>query len=172
MLFLLVWALCGVCRWWLYLDLCVQAHSQGPIWLVGVCERTDPGCRFHFFVMVSWTIISFSRASISSLASMATLHLVHCTGWMLSLSVMLNGPGILPILSKESGNICFRSCMMLTVIWSCNGGKEMELPWKRCMDDLWSCKGQTAIFLDMFSGCWAYFLMAWLHCLLFCVLTP
>ena len=62
---------------------------------------------------------------------MGILHLPCCTGRTLGLSVMEYLAGILPILSKQSGNIFFRSSILFTVVWSCNWGMFAE----------WSCKG-------------------------------
>ena len=53
---------------------------------------------------MSFMVVSFTRASISYLASIWTLCLPCCTGRTLGLSVTEYSPGILPILLKESGN--------------------------------------------------------------------
>ena len=52
---------------------------------------------------------------------MGTLNLPCCTGGTLRSVAMLYVPGMLPILPKESGNVCLRSSMLMTNIWSCNG---------------------------------------------------
>ena len=80
---------------------------------LGVCST----CR----LMISCTIISLSCVSISSLASMGTVHLLCCTGGMLVSSGMEYSPCILPILFKESGNMFFRSLILWTVLLSCKG---------------------------------------------------
>ena len=132
-------------------------------------EWADTWCRFHLYLMMSSAFISFSQASISSLASMWTLHFPCCTHCTLGLSMVLYSPGMLPLLWKESGNIYLRSSVLLMIIWSYNGGMEVEWYYKGCTDELWfcngwnvtlwSCKAGNAAVVDMFSGCCACFPM-------------
>ena len=90
-------------------------------------------------VRLCWAVIAFSWASVSSFTSMGTLCLPCCTLGMFGLSVMLYVPGTVPILSKESGNICLRSSILLTVIWSCNWeGKQNSLA-----KDVWMVYGSV-----------------------------
>ena len=66
--------------------------------------------------MISCTFASLSFISIPSLTSKGTLHLPCYTGRMLVSSLMeWYSPGILPSLSKESGNISFRFFMLWIV---------------------------------------------------------
>ena len=59
---------------------------------------------------------------------------------------------ILPILSKESRNMLFRSSMLWMVLWSSNGGMVVEWSCNGWTDALWPCEGWTAA-MDILSGC-------------------
>ena len=87
-------------------------------------------------VMMPWVVISFIWASTSSLTSVEVVSLLCCTGGLLGTGVMLYLPEILPILSKETGNISLRSSMLLMVIQSFNGRLEVECLCDGGTDDL------------------------------------
>ena len=64
---------------------------------------------------------------------------------------MENSPSILPILSKESGNIFFRSSILCMLVWCCFKGTVGAWYCKGCIVVLLSFKGQT-IVLGYFNG--------------------
>ena len=90
-----------------------------PLALQGYVSELTQGVSLTCWVM-SCTVISLSQVSVSSLASMRTLHFPWCTGVMLRSNSMEYSPDILPSLSKESRNMSFRSLMCWMVLWSCN----------------------------------------------------
>ena len=63
--------------------------------------------------MISYPIISCSFVSIYSLGSIGPLNLLCCIGEKLGSSAIDYLPGILPTLSKEMGNMVFKSSMLL-----------------------------------------------------------
>ena len=72
-------------------------------------------------VMISCIVISLSWVSIPSFAYRGKLCLLCFIGRMFRSTVMEYSPGKLPIMSKESRNMLFRSLILWRVLWLCNG---------------------------------------------------
>ena len=103
--------------------------------------------------MISSIIIPFNWSFILALDCMGMLHLQCCIGGTLELSMMEYSPCILPILSKEPGNIFLRSSILCIIPWSCIRGPIAEWSCKECVVVLGSYKGPTGAAVDMFSLC-------------------